>query len=118
MMPFCMIIFSCLPCHVYFNSMSFVSMFALIVLFMQCSKVCLLMLADCARNLFCLYLLAVTPFGVFFICNLISFSCTLWLCCCWLLLTNLKYGLGQNITKSFMHREALSVMPCLGCCLA
>ena len=46
----------CLPCHVYFNCMSFVSMFALITLFMQCSKVCFVMLAVCARSLFCLYL--------------------------------------------------------------
>src|ERR1041385_3010311 len=90
-------------------------MIALITLVVHCSKVCFLMLAVCARNLFCLYLLTVTPFGVFFICNLISFSCTLCLCCCLLLLTNLKYGLGQNSTKCFNHRAALSVMPCLGC---
>src|SRR3954467_6283253 len=62
----------------------------------------------------CIFL-TVTPFGVFFICNLISFSCNLCLCYCLLLLTNLKYGLGQNSTKSFNHRAALSVMPCLGC---
>src|SRR3954470_21331936 len=59
--------------------------------------------------------LTVTPFGVFFICNLISFSCTLCLCGCLLMLTNLKCGLGQNSTKCFNHRAALSVMPCLGC---
>src|SRR3954462_11110638 len=53
--------------------------------------------------------LAVTPFGVFVICNLISFSCTLCLCYCLLLLTNLKYGLGQNSTKFFNCRVALSV---------
>ena len=46
----------CLPCHIYFSSISFVSMFAIIILFMQCSKVCFVMLAHCARNLFCLYL--------------------------------------------------------------
>src|SRR3954462_3884921 len=59
--------------------------------------------------------LTVTPFGVFFICNLISFSCTLCLCYCLLMLTNLKYGLGQNSTKCFNHHAALSVMPCLSC---
>src|SRR3954471_19158094 len=90
-------------------------MFALIILFMHCSKVCFRMLADCVPNLFCSYLLTVTPFGVFFICNLIIFSCTLCLCYCFLLLTNLKYGLGQKSTKSFNCRAALSVMPCLGC---
>src|SRR3954468_13632078 len=54
--------------------------------------------------------LTVTPFGVFFICNLISFSCALCLCFCLLLLNNLKYGLGQNSTKSFNHCVALSDM--------
>src|SRR3954463_12285267 len=54
--------------------------------------------------------LTVTPFGVFFICNLISFSCALCLCYCLLLLTNLKYGLGQNSTKFFNRRVALSDM--------
>ena len=62
----------------------------------------------------CIFL-TVTPFGVFFICNLISISRTLCLCYCFLLLTNLQYGLGQNSTKSFNCRAALSVMPCLGC---
>src|SRR3954464_13663481 len=62
----------------------------------------------------CIFL-TVTPFGVFFICNLISFPCTLYLCYCFLLLTNLKYGLGKNSTKSFNCRGVLSVMPCLGC---
>src|SRR3954462_1197205 len=90
-------------------------MFPFSILFMHCSKVCFVMLADCARNLFGLYLLTLTPFAVFFICNLISFSCTLCLCYCLLLLTNLKCGLGQNSTKSFNHRAALSDMPCLGC---
>src|SRR3954463_6795667 len=90
-------------------------MFALIILFVHCSKVCFVMLADCARNLFCLYLFNRKSFGVFFICNLISFSCTLCLCYCLLLLTNLKYGLVQNSTKCFNHRAALSVMPYLGC---
>ena len=56
----------------------------------------------------CIFL-TVTPFGVLFICNLISFSCTLCLCYCLLLLTNLKYGLGQNSTKSFNCCAALSV---------
>ena len=46
----------CLPCHVYFNSISFVILFAFIMLFMHCSKVCFVMLAVCARNLFSLYL--------------------------------------------------------------
>src|SRR4051812_43141647 len=54
--------------------------------------------------------LTVTPFGVFFICNLIIFSCTLCLCYCLLLLTNLKCGLVQNSTKSFNYRVALSDM--------
>src|SRR3954470_10163230 len=62
----------------------------------------------------CIFL-TVTPFGMFLICNLISFSCTLCLCYCLLLLTNLKCGLGQNSNKLFNHRVALSVMPCLGC---
>src|ERR1041385_1115815 len=105
-----------MSCLLYF--ISFVSMFAFIMLFMQCSKVCFVMLADCARNLFCLYLFNRNSVWVFFICNLISFSCTLCLCYCLLLLTNLKYGLGQNSTKSFNCCAALSVMPCLGCCLA
>src|SRR3954470_13753916 len=90
-------------------------MFALIILFMHCSKLCFVMLAVCARNLFCLYLFNRNSVWVFFICNLISFSCTLCLCYCLLLLTNLKYGLGQNSTKCFNHRATLSVMPCLGC---
>src|ERR1041385_508180 len=89
--------------------MSAVSMFAFIMFFMHCSKVCFVMLADCVPNLFCFIFLTVTPFGVFFICNLISFSCTLCLCYCLLLLTNLKYGLGQNSTKCFNCRGALSV---------
>src|ERR1041385_2441686 len=62
----------------------------------------------------CIFL-TVTPFGVFFICNLISFSCTLCLYYCLLLLTNLKYGLRKNSTKCFNCRGALSGMPCLGC---
>src|ERR1041385_7721526 len=90
-------------------------MFALFILFMHCSKVCFVMLAVCACNLFCLYLLTVTPFGVFFICNLIIFSCILCLCYCLLLLTNLKYCLGQNSTNCFDCREVLSDVPCLGC---
>src|SRR3954466_9271666 len=57
----------------------------------------------------CIFL-TVTPFGVFFICNLISFSSALCLFYCFLLLTNLKYGLGQNSTNSFNYRVALSDM--------
>src|ERR1041385_8856811 len=80
MMPICMILLPCLPCHVYFSCISFVSMFALINLFMHCSKVCFVMLADCVPNLFCLYLFNRNSVGVFFICKLIIFSCTLCLC--------------------------------------
>src|ERR1041385_6236690 len=80
-------------------------MFAFIILFMHCSKVCFLMLTSCVPNLF----------GVFFICNLIRISCNLCLCYCLLLLTNLKYGLGQNNTKFFNCCGLLSGMPCLGC---
>src|SRR3954447_21608619 len=90
-------------------------MFAFIILFMHCSKVCFLMLEIVFQTCFAYIFLIVTPFGVFFICNLISFSCTLCLCYCFLLLTNLKYGLGKNSTKSFNHCETLSEMPCLGC---
>src|SRR3954465_9003903 len=57
----------------------------------------------------CIFL-TVTPFGVFFICNLISFACSLCLCFCFLLLTNLKYGLGQNSTNPFNYCAALSDM--------
>src|SRR3954464_15052879 len=57
----------------------------------------------------CIFL-TVTPFGVFLICNLISFSCSLSLCFCLLLLTNLKCGLGQNSTNSFNCCVALSDM--------
>src|SRR4051812_30642185 len=57
----------------------------------------------------CIFL-TVTPFGVFFICNLISFPCSLCLCYCLLLLPNLKYGLGQNSTNSFNCCAALSDM--------
>src|SRR4051812_24983171 len=48
--------------------------------------------------------LTVTPFGVFFTCNLTRISCTLCWCYCLLLLTNLKYGLGQNSTKCNNYR--------------
>src|SRR3954469_7388685 len=51
----------------------------------------------------CIFL-TVTPFGVFFTCNLIRISCTLCLCCFMLLLTNLKYGLGQNNSKYLICR--------------
>src|SRR3954469_3559532 len=54
--------------------------------------------------------LTVTPFGVFFICNLISFSCALCLCYCLLLVTNLKCGLRQNSTNSFNCCATLSDM--------
>src|SRR4051812_32213961 len=68
----------------------------------------------CITCFACIFL-TVTPFGVFFICNLISFSCTVCLCYCFLLLTNLKYGLGQNSTKCSNCCGVLSDMPCLGC---
>src|SRR3954466_8523059 len=58
--------------------------------------------------------LTVTPFGVIFICNVISFSCRLCWCYCLLLLTNLKCGLGRNNNKLVNHRAMLSDMPCLG----
>src|SRR4051812_1809022 len=114
MMPICIIPFAmpCMSCLL--HCISIWSMFALLNLFLHFSKVCTGMLTACCRNLFCLYLLTVTPFGVCLICNLISFSCTLCLCYCLLLLNNPKYGLGQNSTKSFNCRAALSVMPCLG----
>src|SRR3954471_23428419 len=67
------------------------------------------------QTCFACIFLTVTPFGVFFICNLISFSCNLCLCYCLLLLTNLKYGLGQNSTNYLNCHGALSGMPCLGC---
>src|SRR3954470_1356111 len=57
----------------------------------------------------CIFL-TVTPFGVCLICNLISFSCDLCLCYCFLWLTNLKNGLGQNSTNSFNYCVALSGM--------
>src|ERR1041384_8275730 len=114
-MPICMIPLPCLPCHVYFSCISFVSMFAFITLFMHCSKVCFLCWQIVFQTCFACIFLTVTPFGVFFICNLISFSCTLCLCYYLMLLTNLKYSLGKNSTKCFNHREALSDMPCLGC---
>src|SRR3954464_55698 len=57
----------------------------------------------------CIFL-TVTPFGGFFICNLISFPCALRLCYWLLLLTNLKCGLRQNSTNSFNYRVALSDM--------
>src|ERR1041385_2601491 len=90
-------------------------MFALINLFMHCSKVCFLMLAVCARNLFSLYLFNRNSVWSVLYMYLISFSCTLCLCYCLLLLTNLKYGLGHNSTKSINCRATLSDMPCLGC---
>src|SRR3954469_7970514 len=67
------------------------------------------------QTCFACIFLTVTPFGVFFICILIRISCTLCLCYCFLLLTNLKYVLQKNSTKCINHRGALSVMPCLGC---
>src|SRR3954467_3316407 len=78
--------------------------------------------APCCKQHVCItyfayIFLTVTPFGVFFICNLIIISCNLCLCYCFLLLINLKYGLGQNSTKCFNHRGALSGKPCLGFCL-
>src|ERR1041384_8821982 len=109
-MPICMIPLPCLPCHVYFSCISFVSMFAFITLFMHCSKVCFLCWQIVFQTCFACIFLTVTPFGVFFICKLISFSCTLCLCHCLLLLTNLKYGLGQISTKSFNCCGASSAM--------
>src|ERR1041385_4863054 len=91
-------------------------MFAFIILFMHCSKVCFVMLTACVHNLFCLYLFNRNSiWSVPYMYNLISFSCTLCLCYCLRLLTNLKCGLGQNSTKSFNCRGVLSGMPCLGC---
>src|SRR3954447_7728527 len=90
-------------------------MFAFIILFMHCSKVCFLMLEIVFQTCFACIFLIVTPFGVFFICNLISFSCTLCLCYCLMLLTNLKYGLEQNGTNYLNCHGTLSGMPCLGC---
>src|SRR3954468_19387395 len=65
------------------------------------------------KTCFAYIFLTVTPFGVFFICNLISILCNLCLCYCFLLLTNLKCGLGQNSNKLVNCRGVLSVMPCL-----
>src|ERR1041385_9110021 len=59
------------------------------------------------QTCFAYILLTVTPFGVFFICNLISFSCTWYLCGCFFFLTNLKCGLGQNSNKLVNHRGHL-----------
>src|SRR4051794_31425768 len=106
MMPNCMIPFSMtsLPCLL--HCMSIWNMFVFIIMFVHC-----IVPVTC----FAYIVLTVTPFGVCFICNLISFSCTLCLCYCFMLLTNLKYGFGKNSTKCFNHHAALSVMPCLGC---
>src|ERR1041385_8065776 len=86
--------------------------FACLFVALNCASLCWQIVSvTCFAYIF----LTVTPFGVFFICKLISFSCTLCLCYSLLLLTNLKYGLGQNNTKSFNCCATLSVMPCLGC---
>src|SRR3954466_1501741 len=87
--------------------------------FLSCLLIALKYASGCCQivpvTCFSCIFFTVTPFGVFLICNLISFSCTFCLCYCLLLLINLKYGLGQNSTKSFNCRGVLSVMPCLGC---
>src|SRR4051812_40061726 len=75
--------------------------------------------APCCKQHVCItcfayIFLTVTPFGVIFICNVISFSCRLCWCECLLLLTNLKCGLGKNSNKLVNHRAVLSDMPCLG----
>src|ERR1041385_2786778 len=86
--------------------------FACLFVALNCASLCWQIVpVTCLAYIF----LTITPFGVFFICKLISFSCTLCLCYCLLLLTNLKYGLGQNSTKCFNHRAALTGMPCLAC---
>ena len=59
-------------------------------------------------NCNCHNFLTVALIKMFFTCNLISFSCTLCLCYCLLLLTNLKFGLGQNSTNYFNCRGVLS----------
>src|SRR3954470_24761592 len=107
-MPICMILFAMLyfSCLLQFHVIW--CMFAFSSLLMHCSKVCFLMLADCVPNLFCLYLFNRNSVWSVFICNLIRISYTLCLCYCLLLLTNLKYGLGQNSTKCFNCRGALS----------
>src|SRR4051812_23244133 len=78
-----------------------------------------LVYAPCRKQHVCLTCFAyifvtVTPFGVIFICNVISFSCRL----CWfyrlMLLTSLKCGLGKNSNKLVNHHVVLSVMPCIG----
>src|SRR3954467_11710260 len=82
--------------------------------FLSCLLIALKYASGCWQfvpvTCFACIFLTVTPFGVFFICNLISFSSALCLCYCLLLLTNLKYGLGQNSTKSFNRCVALSGM--------
>src|SRR4051812_45464171 len=110
MMPICIITFAmpCMSCLL--HCISIWSMFALL----SCLFVALKYASGCWQFMpvtcFAHIFLTVTPFGVFFICNLISFSCTLCLCYCLLWLTNLKCGLGQNSTKSFNYRVALSDM--------
>src|SRR3954470_906184 len=71
--------------------------------------------APCCKQHLCItcfayIFLSVTPFGVIFICILISFSCIVCWCYCLLLLNNLKYGLGQISTKSFSCCGASSDM--------
>src|SRR4051812_29263682 len=110
MMPNCMIILPYRPLHVYFIAYQFgTCLYSLscLCIALKCASGCWQIVSvTCFACIF----LTVTPFGVFFICNLIIFSCTLCLCYCLLLLTNLKYGLGQNSTNSFNCRVALSDM--------
>src|SRR4051812_22603465 len=81
---------------------------------LKCATCCWqIMFITCIVRIF----LTVTPFGVFFTCKLTRISCTLCLCYCFLLLTNLKYGLRQNNTKYLNCCGVLSEMPCLGLCL-
>src|SRR3954470_21186116 len=74
--------------------------------------------APCCKQQVCItcfayIFLSVTPFGVIFICNVISFSCRLCWCYCLMLITNLKCGLRQNNNKPVNAPVVLSDMPCL-----
>src|SRR3954464_13617461 len=114
MMPICIILLICLACHVYFIAYQFeacLHCLTCLCIVLKCASRCKQHVpVTCPACIF----LSVTPFGVCLICILTSFSCTLCLCHCLLLLTNLKYGLGQNSDKPVDHRAVLSVMPCLG----
>src|SRR3954465_5158692 len=110
MMPICMIPFAmpCMSCllHCISSGACLHCLSCLFVALKYASRCWQFIPVTCFACIF----LTVTPFGVFFICNLISFPCALFLCFCLLLLTNLKYGLGQNSTNPFNCRVALSVM--------